>query len=136
MAGQAKKKMEEKNHIHSFVFLKKKKNGEELYKCADPSCLYVIGRDLIEGKISLCPKCFKNTLLLDKEAMRRKRPVCIDCANTKRAVNHRRAKDIIGSIFDDSHIEKTLINLKSPTSLFDIPDEVMEDGEEDETTDI
>lgn len=79
-------------HVHKYV-----KANKKLWKCNDPYCTHTMQFDLVKGKITRCD-CGE-TFILDREAMRRKHPKCINCSNTMKAKQHRNVKDVIGSIF-------------------------------------
>lgn len=71
------------NHTHSYIKWKKTKGGEVWFKCADPTCTHTAPASLIKGKYTLCPQCKINTFTLDREALRRAVPKCVDCRDTK-----------------------------------------------------
>lgn len=62
--------------------------GAQIYKCEHPQCFsFRPRRDLI-GKESLCTKCFA-PILLNREMLRRSRPVCENCSQTQEAKEKR-----------------------------------------------
>jgi hypothetical protein len=87
-------------HKHSYVFYKKTKKIT-YYKCAAPNCLHFIDRDLIAGKESLCPNCGIHTLTLTPAALQRKRPLCIECSDTKESRSHKAARKLMTELFDE-----------------------------------
>lgn len=89
-------------HAHSFVRYKIMGNPPEMHwKCADPHCLFVVPGSLISGKASLCPNCLDGEVILNKEAMRRKRPVCLKCQNTKEGKAYRAAQAVLDEILEE-----------------------------------
>lgn len=85
-------------HIHAYIKWAEKKGW---YKCADPLCHSFIQRSLIKGKEVMCSHCFRNKLVLDNYNLRRSRPACMDCSNTKEAQLRRRAKETLQNILGD-----------------------------------
>lgn len=87
--------MSPQEHVHSFVRYKKTKNAI-YYKCNDPYCTTVFDRELLVGKASRC-SC-TNIFILDREQLKRAVPKCLDCRNTKEAILHKRAKQLVGQL--------------------------------------
>lgn len=89
------------DHIHSYVkWRKQKSDNHQLWKCADPHCTANYRQDAIEGKASLCPQCFTKELILDPDALRRVRPLCIECRNTKEAKVYKASKEKLQELFN------------------------------------
>lgn len=78
------------NHIHSYIKFKKRPG---FFRCNSPDCTHFIERDAILNKLSLCTSC-GNQMILTREDLRRAKPKCLDCANTKKAKAHRKAQDL------------------------------------------
>lgn len=68
-------------HIHSY----ESRTGGKTYMCTHPQCNHYLLRRDVRGKLSLCPQCMKNTLILDSAALKRYRPLCVMCRDTKEA---------------------------------------------------
>jgi hypothetical protein len=84
------------DHQHSFVRWKKQGKPPEMWlKCCDPHCTYIAPRSLLIGKASLCPQCKSREVILDHEALRRARPLCIECRNTKESKTYKLAKKLV-----------------------------------------
>jgi hypothetical protein len=65
--------------------------------CADPHCTHKELREYLIGKASRCSNC-KNEFVLTHEDLKRARPLCINCSNTKEAIAFREQKEKIASI--------------------------------------
>jgi hypothetical protein len=87
-------------HIHTYVFMKKTARGRIYYKCDDPLCSHFIERDRIIGKMSLCSKCRNKEILLTyKDQFNvRKNPLCIECQQTKDALDFRENKSLMDTL--------------------------------------
>lgn len=83
------------NHTHSYVRWHRSKQGEWMYKCANPNCSHLAQASFIKGKVSLCPQCKTAELLLDKEALRRVVPKCPNCRNTKESRVLKKAAELL-----------------------------------------
>ena len=119
-------------HVHSYVFWKYQggvKNPETpkeaWYKCADAHCTHTAPRSFILDKASICPKCFSKELILDREALKRKRPLCIDCRNTKEAQQYRKAKVILEELLTEP--TETEVELESVRGKADEVRELLDD---------
>lgn len=97
MLSEAEKKI----HIHSYIRMNKK-----FMKCDHPQCHHYLRTELLKNKESLCPVCHEETLILTREALRRAKPRCIKCSETKIAKTIReRARILKGLGFDIEAIE-------------------------------
>lgn len=110
------------------------------FKCNDPNCFYTAPRSLILGKTSLCPQCHIHELILDKEAMRRAVPRCINCRETKEAKAYKAAKNLIEQIGIEN-MEKAYEELGNPNNPFigaltEAFGDKVEDREEEEVDEI
>jgi hypothetical protein len=74
-------------HIHSYVRCPNRKN---FYKCDDPYCTHFVPRDLILGKACHCA-CGAE-FVLTREDLRRARPRCPNCSDTKVGREYRAAQ--------------------------------------------
>ena len=88
-------------HIHSYIkFRVQKSDGQQLWKCADPRCTHFDTQTKITGKLTLCPGCHDVTFVLDGDMMRRTRPLCINCRDTKEAKAYREHLQLMSNIFE------------------------------------
>lgn len=96
------------NHIHTYVRIKKnyKTLGETRWKCDDPDCTSVVPYELVQGKRSKCSSCGAE-IILGKEEVKRARPKCFMCSNTKDAIRKQKAAALMERLTaDDSKPEK------------------------------
>lgn len=84
-------------HTHIYVFLEKLK-GVEYYKCDDPHCTHFEKRSKIINKASMCTECRKREIILDWKTLRRRRPKCLHCSNTKEGKAFRSTQEIMSKI--------------------------------------
>lgn len=89
-----KSKAEE--HIHTYVRFKGYGTGN-FYRCIAPDCNHYRVREGCIGKRNLCSFCGKQ-MILTREDLKRARPRCINCSNTKEAKLHREG-DLIKTAF-------------------------------------
>lgn len=75
------------NHIHEYVRIVKLDGTADKtrYRCAHPDCPHWQYKNLLKGKRSICAVCHSRELLLDREALRRAKPTCIECSNTEKS---------------------------------------------------
>ena|SRR5215469_6979605 len=73
-------------HLHTY---RRHKTRPGYMMCIDPYCTHIIKMQLLEGKAALCNKCH-GEMIISQEDLRRVRPVCLDCSNTKEARARRR----------------------------------------------
>lgn len=92
------------DHVHTFVRWKKLFN-EWHFRCADPDCMKVSPQSLLVGKRSICAICRKEEMILSNDDLRRAKPRCAMCSNTKEAIVGRRFKESIPSLFQDAFEE-------------------------------
>src|SRR5215471_1359478 len=85
------------NHIHTYV---KYKGRPGFYRCNAPDCTHFIDKESITGKISLCSLCGEQ-MILNREALRRAKPRCINCSDTKKSRAHKRAQEITRGLGTD-----------------------------------
>lgn len=89
-------------HIHSYIRWRiQKSDGHQLWKCADPECTHFHRQDAIIDKASLCPECKTHTLMLDYEALRRHRPLCIRCRGTREGREFRESLEKVTELFKE-----------------------------------
>jgi len=106
--------MSEETHIHTYEFAYKNKDGTEMWRCADPTCPPKKYRaDLVRDKLSKCPSC-EHSYVLDRESMRRRRPKCPRCRDTREGKLARTAGKIAGSLLDDILLEEEFPKVPFP----------------------
>lgn len=92
-------------HIHSYIRGRRAvsptvtRKDPQLYVCSDPLCTHKMRRESLYGKLSLCPGCLRNTLILNSQNLKLSRPRCLDCSNTKEAKARRAIQAGLGEIF-------------------------------------
>ena len=98
---------ERKGHIHSFkrhplVSTKRLASANPHlighYMCSGKFCFATYHKEMLKGKENQCPSCEK-VFLLTAEDLRRARPVCPNCSNSKNAREYRAAKTLIEDLF-------------------------------------
>lgn len=82
-------------HIHTYV---KYKERPDYWKCADPECTHFAHKALVIDKYTRCTQC-GHEMLLTREDMRRVKPRCMECSNTKKAKIAQRGAGILEGIF-------------------------------------
>ncbi len=90
-------------HMHSYIYYKRTKSGQVYYKCNDPHCTAHAERSLLINKASLCSKCRRGEVILTSKVLHdNKKPLCINCSNSRAGRQYRASKalmeDILGSI--------------------------------------
>lgn len=83
------------NHVHTYV---KYKGRPGFYRCDAPDCTHFIDKESILGKYSLCTEC-GSQMILTKDDLRRARPKCFNCSNTKEAIRKRKAMEFANTLF-------------------------------------
>ena len=69
-------------HTHQYV---QYKGRAGFWRCAHPQCSHYTDRESVLGKLSLCNNNCGTEFILDVEALLRRRPLCLNCSNTKKA---------------------------------------------------
>lgn len=72
------------NHVHTYV-----KYSKTQMKCDDPYCTHLQLKDRLLGKITRCSVCKRNEFVLTKQDLKRVRPRCIECSETRAAKSYR-----------------------------------------------
>ena len=85
------------DHTHTYIRWKTTKLGVTYYRCNHANCTHFIDKDLIVGKTTLCSNC-GDQFILSHEDLRRAKPRCLSCSNTKEAKTIRMARSIMDSI--------------------------------------
>ena len=119
------------NHIHTYVKYKRKPG---FFRCEAQDCTHSIDRELIIGKLNLCSMCGKQ-MILTREDLRRARPRCIECSETKKAKLHKKAMQLT-KLLGTAAFDPLELNSKQPSfpSLTEsnLEDELEEETDEDE----
>jgi hypothetical protein len=100
------------DHVHLYVKYKKRPG---YFRCAAPNCTHIADKEFLEGKHSTCNLCGA-VMTLSKEDLRRAKPRCIECSNTKKAKDLKKLQELtmyIGtSEFDDG--KQAIIHFEEP----------------------
>lgn len=73
------------DHVHTYIRYKKRPG---YYRCAAPNCTHLQEKEFLLGKNSLCSAC-GSCFVLTYEDLRKAKPRCLNCANTKEARRYR-----------------------------------------------
>ena len=85
-------------HVHTYIKYKPNKwNKHDLYRCDDPHCTHFDEKSAILGKATLCNQCGVE-FILTRESLRRIKPRCLKCSNTKEARTARAVSALIDSL--------------------------------------
>ncbi len=84
------KEMPTMNHVHTYVRYKARPG---YYRCDAPDCTHFLDKENVQGKLSRCTVC-GDQMILSREDLRRARPKCMNCSNTKTAKMHRKAQEL------------------------------------------
>jgi hypothetical protein len=77
-------------HVHTYIRYKARPNW---YRCAAPNCTHHIDKEVLLGKLSLCNSCGAE-MILSREDLRRAKPKCLNCSDTKKAKLHQKAQEL------------------------------------------
>jgi hypothetical protein len=83
------------NHVHKYVRWKKR-----FYRCTHADCTHYAERSFLIGKRAVCNLCGES-FILSPEDLRRSKPRCINCSDTKEAKTRRALMDMLDSIVVD-----------------------------------
>jgi hypothetical protein len=78
------------NHIHTYV---KYKTRPGYFMCSAPDCTHFLDKERVNGKLSLCTEC-GSQFILSREDLKRVRPKCLNCSNTKKARSYQKAQQL------------------------------------------
>ena len=85
----------ETEHIHTFVKFKGKFFGRtDNWTCASPDCNTIRPPEQVIGKLSRCTLC-GIPFTLTREDMRRARPRCLECSDTKKGRILRKTREAL-----------------------------------------
>lgn len=85
-------------HTHQYI-----RHGgvqSKIFKCAHPDCSHREKKEFIKGKTSVCNKCLEG-FILDYQALRRSKPICLNCMDSRAGREHRRIKSGIAELFPE-----------------------------------
>lgn len=90
------------NHTHSYVKMRGRRDYPNTlwFKCNDPKCTHYAPYKLVLGKASLCFGCGEEFVLTAAD-LRRSKPKCLKCSDTKQARIHKTAAAIVNDLFGD-----------------------------------
>jgi len=92
------------NHIHTYRRVRATQDGKHfLYMCTDPHCTFRSPKIFLVGKAALCNSCH-NEFVLTSEDLRRAKPVCPNCSQTKDAKEFRRLREALRETFNESEV--------------------------------
>lgn len=99
-------------HLHSFIFWKIY-GDERVFKCAHPDCTETRVQSFLVGKRGLCSVCGINDVIYTPDDLRRSKPRCADCSNTKANREKRKIKELLTALpdFDQTQKEPTDENI-------------------------
>ncbi len=89
-----------KDHVHTY---ERSLSNKEVYRCIDADCPHYQKREFLIGKRALCPSC-RNPFILEWVQLKYKRPVCLNCSKSKKAVQVRDIKSQIADLFPETPI--------------------------------
>lgn len=75
------------DHNHRY-----EKVSDLLYKCVVPECPHIISSKILVGRRAECPTC-KDTFLVNKEHLRRKKMHCLKCSKNGKPAQEVPMKD-------------------------------------------
>ena len=61
----------------------KQGNGAFIWKCILPDCGHFLRRDMIYGRMSICPRC-GDEYIMDRRAMELNKPHCRECTKSRK----------------------------------------------------
>jgi hypothetical protein len=76
------------NHVHTYV-RNRKIFGEQYFQCAHPDCYDLKAKKDLIGKRSMCAICGQTEIFLTADDLKRARPRCANCSNSKKPRNDR-----------------------------------------------
>lgn len=88
------------NHTHTW---KKHPTRRGIYICDHPKCLYNQEKAVLVGKECACNSCGAH-FVLTREDLRRARPICLACSNTKKGRAFRMARDLTNRVLPQDEL--------------------------------
>lgn len=89
--------MKMQKHTHQYVRVKIGKNKRILYKCARIGCVHTCKPELIEGRISICNRCF-NDFVFTKKHLELAKPHCDNCTISPKRANVSKIEEMLEKI--------------------------------------
>lgn len=92
-------------HIHEYVRVQDpfpEKKRPIRYRCAHPDCTHYMEKELLLGKRTICSICHTTETVMDYENLRRVRPNCFKCSNSKKAQSLRERLEVFDDLFPQS----------------------------------
>jgi hypothetical protein len=120
------------NHTHTYIRLK---NKPGFYRCNSPDCTHHANKDVILGKLSLCTDC-QQPMILTREDLRRARPKCLNCSDTKKAKHWRKAQELTRYLGTEAFEPLSTLIVKSHTSGLEPEPELDSEELEDQELDF
>ncbi len=93
------------DHVHTYQLYKKRSGPhakERMYRCAHPKCYHFAEYERIIGKASCCNAC-GDEFILDYQAARAVKPICLNCSNSKRGKANRAAAALMKQLIPDEN---------------------------------
>lgn len=87
------------NHVHIYVRAGARKKNKT-FMCSDPHCTHKEKKEYLVGKASRCPNCLAE-FVLTNEDLKRRRPLCLACRNTKEAQIFKEKRSTLSEILGD-----------------------------------
>jgi hypothetical protein len=82
------------NHVHTYQRLNRLKGT---FRCVDKYCTRVVHKSHLAGKACLCNICGQEFVLTIQD-LRRSKPRCFNCSETKEAIAFRNRKKLLQEI--------------------------------------
>jgi len=92
-------KVAKPEHIHIYV-----RRSPNVYACADPDCTHWTYKRFLKGKRSVCATCHRNEIILTTQHLRRAKPQCMQCSQTRVAKEFRERQSSIEHILSDFNL--------------------------------
>lgn len=84
------------NHVHQLIRIPPSQPFGKQWKCADPYCTFRAALTYVLDKVTKCNGC-ESEMILNREASRRAKPMCVKCSNT---IESRRIRETEAKVTD------------------------------------
>ena len=93
-------------HVHEYIRVNNLDGSPDKnrYRCAAPDCHHWMFRNMLKGKRTRCTSCHIEEFFLDRESLRRAKPVCFKCSGTKQAKEVRNRLSDLEDLFKEPEI--------------------------------
>ncbi len=93
-------------HVHEYIRVNNLDGSPDKnrYRCAAPDCHHWMFRNMLKGKRTRCTSCHIEEFFLDRESLRRAKPVCFKCSGTKQAKEVRNRLSDLEDLFKTPEI--------------------------------